>query len=190
MKSLTRFLAESFKNLKVYIVDPYNGPVVICKDYPTQDPYSEDDEEDGEDFDISDTNWLFADLGNGRGNIAHLQWCDDNVFGYILDVNDEKQLRKDFDKNVGEWLEDNKEYIEDPGETYIEIYVDLDCGIPFDCANERDDFKDFSLDHLWDCWMAQFNDSYVDGDSSYCSCLVDLKKKKVIAGGSEVDIQI
>ena len=180
MRSLVEHLNEALKNLKVYVVDPYNGPVVICSDYPTQDPYSEE----GGDFNIEDTDWLFDELTNGNGNIIHLQWNDESIYGCILDkVNDEKQLRKDFDKNVGKWLEDNKKYIEDLGETYIEIYVELDCGIAFDCANERDDFKDFSLDYLWDCWMAQFKDSYVDGDSNDCRCLVDLKKKKVIVGG-------
>lgn len=189
MKSLTQFIAESFKNLKVYAVNPYNGPVVICGDFPTQDPYSED----GKDFNIKNTDWLLGDLTNGRGNIAYLEWCDENIYGHILDVNDEKQLRKDFDKNVGEWLEDYKEYIEDPDETYIGIYVNLDCGITFNCENKRDEFKDFSLDYLWDCWMTQFKDSFVDGDSNYCRCLVDLKKKKVIVGGENsrtVDVQI
>lgn len=189
MKSLAQFIAESLKNLKVYAVDPYNGPVVICNEYPTQDPYSEN----SEDFNIDDTDWLLADLTNGKGNIVHLEWCDENIFGRVLDVNDERQLRKDFDKNVGKWLEDNKAYINDPGETYVEIYVDLDCGATFDYASERDDFKDFSLDYLWDCWMTQFKDSFVDGDSNYCRCLVDLKKKKVIVGGENskaVDVQI
>lgn len=188
MKSLVEHLNEALKNLKVYIVDPYNGPVVICRDYPTQDPYSEDNKED---FNISDTDWLFDELTNGNGNIVHLQWNDESIYGCILDkINDEKQLRKDFDKNVGKWLEDNKKYIEDPGETYIEIYVDLDCGIAFDCANERDDFKDFNLDYLWNCWMDQFKDSYVDGDSNYCRCLVDLKKKKVIVGGENSNVKV
>lgn len=124
-----------------------------------------------------------------RSSIVHLQWNDEVVYGRILNkINDEKQLRKDFDKNVGKWLEDNKAFIDDPGYTYIEIYAELDCGIVFDCANERDDFQDFSLDYLWDCWMTQFKDSYVDGSSRYCRCLVDLKKKKVIVGGKSSDV--
>ena len=191
MKSLTQFLVESLNNLKVYVVDPYDGPVVICKEYPTQDPYSS--KRSRKAFDISNTDWLFDELTNGRGNIVYLEWCDEIVSGTVLNVNDEKQLRKDFDKNVGKWLRDNKALIDDPNETYVDIYVDLDCGATFDYSADRDDIKDFSLDNLWNCWMTQFKDSRVDGDSNYCRCLIDLKKKKVIVGGKNsttVDVQI
>lgn len=188
LKGSIESVTESFNNLKVYCVGRGEGPVVICKEYPTQDPYSEDDTDD---FDIKNTDWLFTDIEAGTGNLAVVEWNDEYIDGSVLDkVHNERDLRKDFDKNVGKWLEDNKAYVEDEGERYIEIYVELDCGAAFDCANDRDDFQDFSLDYLWDCWMTQFNDSFVDGDSSYCRCLVDLKKKKVIAGGADIDFDI
>ena len=171
-------LYEAFRNLKVFTPDPYNGPVTICKDFPTTDPYNSDSEEA---WNIEDTDWLWNEMSNGTGSIAMIGWCDDNIYATLLNkVHDEKSLHDDFNKNVGKWLEENKEFI---GEDYLELYIDLDCGICVDMAWEPKDDGEPTLDRIWDTWINQFNNSEVDGDSSYCRCLVDLKKKKVIAGG-------
>lgn len=190
MKSLQQHLMESletineaFRNLKVYCVGRGDGPVHICKEFPTKDPYNSDAKE-GE-FNIYDTDWLTGDLGSGTGSLAFVAWCDENIYGKVLNkVNDEKALRKEFDKAYDRWYND-PEY---EGENIEYIYFELDCGLEVDMSWE--DYEEASPDNIWDAWMKQFNDSYVDGDSGYCRCLVDLKKKKVIAGGADINFDI
>jgi hypothetical protein len=191
MKTLQESLQESlamyeaFRNLKVYMPDCDTAPT-ICKEYPTTDPYNSDAEEGK--FNIDDTDWLHCRLGNNSGNIAEICWCEESMYGNILKANNEVDLRKDFDKNVSKWLEDNREEIAE--DDYIEMYIDLDCGISFDCGSDKEDFGDFSLDTLWEMWMKQYTESSVDGDSGYARILVDLKKKKLIAGPTEPHFEI
>lgn len=177
MKTLQKFIIESLKGLYVWTVN-YESTPTISKELPATDPFSSDAED--EEFDIENTDWLYNEISNGTGDLAVIEWFDDNISGYMLDrVHNIKDLRKDFDKNFTKYMDDYDEWDED----YEEIYIDLDCGIAVDMSWEgpRPD-----ANQVWDAWMEQFNDSYVDGDSNACRCLVDLKKKEVIAGGSDI----
>lgn len=170
---------EAFRNLKVYCVGRGDGPVHICKEFPTKDPYDSDAEE-GE-FNIYDTDWLTGDIDSGTGSLAFVTWCDENIYGCVLNkVQDEKALRKEFDEVAEKWLADY-------GNAMDGLYLELPCGLTVDMDNPG---ATFTPDSLWKDWMEQFNNSYVDGDSSYCRCLVDLKKKKVIAGGADIIIDL
>lgn len=183
MKTLQESLQESLdmyealRNLKVYTPDCGTSPT-ICQEWPTKDPYSSDAK--GK-FDLEKTDWLYTELDGGTGNIATIQWCDDHIYGGISKASNINQLKKEFLKEVGEWIEDNKEYWEE--DDYVEMYVELPCGLTYDCSwDVEEEGKEPTAEKCWDKWMSQFNDSYVDGDSSYARTLVDLKAKKVIAG--------
>lgn len=173
-------ILEGFRNLKAYCPDPAGGTApTICQEWPTKDPYNSDAEEG---FDIRDTDWLFGEIGSGSGNIAEIVWCDDNIYGSVSKATNVNQLKKEFIKAAEEWVKDNQTYFDD--DDYVEMYIELPCGLCYDCAWDKgEDGKETPTgEQLWNKWMAQFNNSEVDGDSSYARSLVDLKTKKVIAG--------
>ena len=186
MKTLQQYMnealvVEGFQNMKVYNKSWDETPV-ICKEYPTEDPDS------GEKFNIRDTDWLYDDTGKNIGNLAEIRWCDDTLNAFILKgVQDEHALKTEVLKSVERWIKKNQADLDDDNYNYIEIYIELKCGLTVDMVWEYEDNGGKPTpEKVWDAWIYQYNHSEVDGDSSYCYCLVDLSKKKVIAGGSDV----
>ncbi len=176
---------NKFNNLKIYCVGRGEGPVVICQELPTKDPWSDD--EDAEDFDITSTDWLYKDVENGTGSIAVASWNDEYIWAAILDgVNSEQELHDQFIQEVDEWLKNNGPLMDDD-----EIYIDLKCGICVDiCADYFNKVDRKNPEKIWEAWICQYNESFVDGDSSSCECLVDLNTGDLIAGGYNIDVQL
>lgn len=166
MKTLQQHLNESInESMRGFYAtvygDPYSGPLQITKG---PNPESED------------MDWLGDEISKGTGNVACVSWCDDTIYGYVLNsVHDEKDYRKQLLDSVKKNWEDAKEY----GEITVEIGGD-ERTYGFDEANNS------TPEEYVKSFIDSINQSEVDGDSGYCTVVVDLKKKVVIAGGRAV----
>ena len=183
IKESLREINESFKNLKVYTPNWRETPT-ICREYPTIDPFSTMyPSNSSKKFNIKKTDWIYGDLGDfGNGNIAEIQWCDDQIYGFVSKAKNINQVKNEFIKVANKWIEDNHDYFID--DEFPEFYFELPSGFEFDYAYDKDvhgsDIP--SAIDLWGLWMQQLNNSEVDGDSTYAHSLIDLSQKKVIAG--------
>ena len=160
MKTAAEYVHESLRidessaGLQLVIKDPYAGPFIICKEVPTELPH----------------NALVEGFGGyNRGNLAFIQWNKDWAEAFIMDVKDEKGLRKEFDNAITRLMNKRPEG--------SEVYEVMPCGISIDLP----DFV-HNVDIMWENWTNQFTKSKVDGDSRNVRYLVDLRKKKVLYG--------
>ncbi len=115
-----------------------------------------------------------------RGNLAMISWCDDNIYGYIIkDMKSEADLKNEVIKYTKDWVKTNG----DDGTDFMNEYHTLPCGVVL--YGGIDNGK-LTGERVWKEYLKWLNYTYVDGDSSYCVALIDLKEREVIAGGGDV----
>lgn len=157
MKSLVKFLTESNINYYVYFhSDLSDGKPIISKNQLELDFIEENDLYD------------FLPLwSRDSGNIAIIWWNEEEFGGKIYNYKNEKDFQKSIKRVAKNWWEDYQK------DDYIEFDDWFFGNLPG--ASSPDDIYSKLLETI--------NESFALGEGNKCYLIVDLKAKKVIAGG-------